>query len=76
MNRTTTNADIPPQLLHDYYLEFFRLLSKQEIQLGDGIVQHRERLTNDGFPDAGRHRPDWAPDESNVMYVKTVPTQQ
>lgn len=69
-DRTTTNAELPPRLLHDYYLQFFR----PPVEAGTAVgVMASYNLVN-GRPNTvspllDRVVRDWAPDGSAVMNV-------
>lgn len=70
VNRNTTNAELPPRLLHDYYLEFFR----PPIESGNAVgvmasynlVNGRPMTASPLLDDPVR---DWAPDDWTVMNV-------
>lgn len=64
-DRTTTNAEIPPRLLHDYYLPFFR----PPIESGNAVgVMASYNLVNGRpmtvSPLLNRFVREWAPDQS------------
>ncbi len=64
-DRTTTNAEIPPRLLHDYYLPFFR----PPIEAGNAVgVMASYNLVNGRpmtvSPLLNRFVRDWAPDRA------------
>ncbi len=69
-DRTTTNAEIPPRLLHDYYLPFFR----PPIEAGNAVgVMASYNLLNGRpmtvSPFLNRYVRDWAPDGGSVLNV-------
>ncbi|RDI70057.1 glycoside hydrolase family 3 protein [Halopelagius longus] len=68
--RTTTNAEIPPRLLRDYYAEFFR----RPMESGDAVgVMASYNLVNGRpmtvSPMLDEMVREWAPDGSKVMNV-------
>ncbi|WP_330633170.1 glycoside hydrolase family 3 C-terminal domain-containing protein [Halocatena halophila] len=69
VNRTTTNAELPPKLLHDYYLQFFR----PTIESGHAVgVMASYNLVNGRpmtvSPLLNRVR-EWAPEEQSILNV-------
>ncbi|MFB6152210.1 MAG: glycoside hydrolase family 3 C-terminal domain-containing protein [Haloarculaceae archaeon] len=69
-DRTTTNAEIPPRLLHDYYVEFFR----RAVESGDAVgvmasynlINGRPMTASPLLSDPVR---EWTPDDRAVMNV-------
>ncbi|ELZ05978.1 glycoside hydrolase family 3 protein [Natrialba asiatica] len=69
-DRTTTNAEIPPRLLHDYYLPFFRppieAGSAVGVMASYNLVNGRPMTVSPLLDEAVR---EWAPDGTAIMNV-------